>query len=141
MDARSVRPPKSRIKRIAVLLPLLLGLVVGLTRGHWWLRLPVARTTYEGRPAQATLWRSGDGVLLVALTSPEVADYIIQLHEQTVGSPNASEFIHLGPVAFTRNAPPLAVRIPSAKIPVQPKLTTAPGLVQFTDRARISILF
>ncbi len=141
MEARPVRAPNVRIKRFAVFLLLLLASVIAVTRGHWWVRLPVGRATYDGQPAQATLWRSGDGVLLVALTSPEVADYIIQPREQAVGSPNASEFIHLGPLAYTRNAPPSAVRIPSAKIPVEPKLTTAPGLVQFTDRARISIRF
>lgn len=103
-----------------------------LTREHWWTRIDGFAATQDGRAAEATLWRSGTGLLYLSITQPEPGDYVISPAAPRVLASNTGQLRCIGRIGFTPTAPPMGVAMPSAKIERDPQLTLAAAGFEFT---------
>ena len=131
-----------RLARRACVAALIAVAIVGWTRGHWWLRLPVVDATKGGSPLECSMWRSLDGSLLLQLR--DSVDYIVNPTCETVCVPNARRLRHAGIAGFTVESPAVpCVRMPSAKIEQEPSLRMGDGRLSFVamDGDAISVTY
>jgi hypothetical protein len=130
---------------------LLVGLsslvVLSISGGHWWKRVPTAYVAYDGRNLpDAAVYRSPNGQLLINLQErvDEGALFVIYPVENKIGLPNKRHFFFLPGYVFSRYVPPLIL---FADDPVKsgqdPELVISEHRIEFLtlSRRKVQISF
>ena len=94
-----------------------------------WSRVSLASCTVSGLNVHAELWRGPDRMLFVQLADGE--EYLLNLHQQTVGVPNGNKMKTVLGLSFTWEGVPPTVPMPFAKIEVDPRLSVSAGRIEF----------